>query len=546
MKLLSPTLNPLTELYFAEEVEGRDAAKGNRTTTWTLLSIAVLILAVAFINFVNFFFALIPVRIRAINIGKIFGAPQWKLRIGLLFETAGLIFSAAVIAFGLAVIFADTPLAAYLTAPIFAEWRLAAGLLALALATGVAASLYPAWYLTRFPPLLVVTGSFRATDAGRRLRYLLVGVQYTIALVLIAATLTIHRQHRYMMRYDMGFDREELYSVTVPQEALPNFERRDALIGQLRANPEVAEVAAADGEIVAPERNGWGYTDPETGKLNLFNSCRVSWNFLEMMEINLLDGRQFVQTDEAADGELFIANETAKRQFGLTLKTQFPSSDGSTSRMIGFCEDFHFKPMQFGLEPFLFTVSRRSKPVPNHLYIRMAAGVATDRARDCIRRTILGFDPSIEPERIEPRFIDEELESNYQQERKLSTLVLLFSMLSILIAMMGVFGLVLFETQCRRREIGIRRVNGATVGEILALFNRQFLRIVLLCAVVAIPAGYAILDRWLSQFAYRTPIAWWIFVAAFAVVTVITVATVTARSWHAATENPSHVMKANN
>ena len=132
--------------------------------------------------------------------------------------------------------------------------------------------------------------------------------------------------------------------------------------------------------------------------------------------------------------------------------------------MIGFCEDFHFKPMQFGLEPFLFTVSRRSKPVPNHLYIRMAAGVATDRARDCFRRTILGFDPTIEPERIEPRFIDEELESNYQQERKLSTLVLLFSMLSILIAMMGVFGLVLFETQCRRREIGIRRVNGATVG----------------------------------------------------------------------------------
>ena len=131
--------------------------------------------------------------------------------------------------------------------------------------------------------------------------------------------------------------------------------------------------------------------------------------------------------------------------------------------MIGFCEDFHFKPMQFGFEPFLFTVSRRSKPVPNHLYIRMAAGVATDRARDCFRRTILGFDPTIEPERIEPRFIDEELESNYQQERKLSTLVLLFSMLSILIAMMGVFGLVLFETQCRRREIGIRRVNGDAV-----------------------------------------------------------------------------------
>lgn len=547
MKLLHPYLDPFADLYFAEEADGSDVPKGNRTTTRTFLAIAALILAVAFINFVNFFFALMPVRMRAVHICKVFGASQTKLRLEILLETTVLVAAALVVGAGLAVIFADTPLAGYLSGPVSLRHNvgpaLALGLGALAL--GWATSCYPAWYLTRFRPAFVLRGAFQASEAGRRLRYVLVGVQYAIALVLIVATLFIQRQHRYMMDFDMGFDREQLYGVDVPQSALASFERLDALVDRLKRNPAVVAVGATEDRLVEPQCNGWGYMDAETGNLNLFNTMRVGWDFLAAAGIELVEGRSFGPADERSEGDVFVCNETAARTFGLTHETQLPRSSGVPTSVVGICKDFHFKPVQYGIEPFAFIVCKRSALPPTCLYVRMAAGVSPSEARDYIRKTVLGFDASIEPERIEPRFVDEELEVHYRRERRVGTLVLLFSVLAILITMMGVFGLVLFETQYRRREIGIRRVNGATVGEILALFNRRFLTVVVLCSLVALPVGWFVVDRWLSTFAYRTPMAWWIFAAAVGVLVALTLLTVTARSWHAANENPSHVMKGN-
>ncbi len=547
MRLLAPTLNPLATLYFDPDVEGIDSPTGNRTTTCTLLAIAVLILAVAFINFINFFLALIPARIRAINTCKIFGASRATLCTSLVFETVGLVVAAVYVAFALVVLFADSPLAASLstTVSLAANLRTALCSIAAAVALAVVAGICAARYLTRFPPAFVLKGSFRATGAGRRLRYALVGVQYVIALVLIIATLFIERQHRFMMQYEMGFDREQLYGITLPEKSVANSERREALVELLRQRPEVAAVSAAEGDLVAPQRNGWGYTDPETGRLNLFNTHRVSWDHLAVLGIEIVDGRDFTPADEVGEGMTFIINETAARRFGLTAGNALTRSSGALLPIVGICRDFHFKPMQYDLEPFAFTVSSAPKPVLNHLYIRMRAGVTGAAARSCIRKVVQRFDPAIELERIAPHFIDEELEENYRQEEQLSVLVLLFSLLAILIAVMGVFGLVLFETQYRRREIGIRRVNGATAGEILLLFNRRFLLVIAACSVVGIPVGYAVVDRWLSQFAYRTPMTGRIFAAAVVLLLVVTVTTVTARSWHAANENPSHVMKAN-
>ena len=144
-----------------------------------------------------------------------------------------------------------------------------------------------------------------------------------------------------------------------------------------------------------------------------------------------------------------------------------------------------------------------------------------------------------DPEKIKIQFFEQELELLYQVEDKLSTLVTLFSFLSIVISIIGVFGLVLFETQYRRREIGIRRVHGASVGEILSLFNRKYLYIVAICSAVAIPVSYYIIDSWMQQYVYRTPMSWWVYALAVAIILVITVVTVTLRSYKAATENPT-------
>ena len=176
--------------------------------------------------------------------------------------------------------------------------------------------------------------------------------------------------------------------------------------------------------------------------------------------------------------------------------------------------------------------------LPRRAYIRTVAGADIAQVREYIHQTIVGFSPNVVPENINVRFFDDEIEFIYQKEDKLSTLVTLFSFLSIIISIIGVFGLALFETQYRRREIGIRRVHGATVSEILAFFNRKYLYIVVLCSAVAIPVSYCIIDNWMQLYVYRTPMSWWVYALAVGVILLITIVTVSLRSWSAANENP--------
>ena len=157
---------------------------------------------------------------------------------------------------------------------------------------------------------------------------------------------------------------------------------------------------------------------------------------------------------------------------------------------------------------------------------------------DYIHKTIREFDPSFEEEKIKIKMFDEELGAYYQAEERLAKLITIFTLLSVVISIMGVFGLVLFETQYRRKEIGIRRVHGASVQSILKMFNMQFLRITLVCAAVAIPISYYFVNRWLTGFTARMPMSWWIFALAVVIICLIVIGTVTARSWKAANENP--------
>ena len=159
--------------------------------------------------------------------------------------------------------------------------------------------------------------------------------------------------------------------------------------------------------------------------------------------------------------------------------------------------------------------------------------------RKHIENTILEISPNSDPEKIKVQFFSDELEFVYQREGKLSTLIAMFSFLSIVISIIGVFGLVLFETQYRRREIGIRRVHGASVGSILQMFNRKYLYIVAACSAVAIPVSYYIISRWMEQYVYRVEMSWWVYALAVGVILAITVVTVTLRSFKAATENPT-------
>ena len=209
--------------------------------------------------------------------------------------------------------------------------------------------------------------------------------------------------------------------------------------------------------------------------------------------------------------------------------------------MIGICPDIHYRPLQYLTEPFAFVTGTCWQTRMSRFYVRLAAGFDLDAVCEGIREKARKFDPDSEV--ADFRFFDEEINAHYARERRITTIVGLFTVLAVVIALMGVFGIVLFETQHRRREVAIRKVMGATTAEVLRLFNRRYVVLVVVCFILAAPVGFWIVDRWLASFAYRTPIHWWVFAAAFVVVLLVTVATVTFCSWRTADENPADSVK---
>ena len=547
IKMATPRLNPLTGLYFSDDVSSAYHEVGNRSTTYTFVAIAVLIIVIAMINFVNFFFALIPVRIRAINTYKVFGASTFRLRMNFVLEAVGLVATALAVAAIFVGLFAVTPMVNQLSTSIsFSNnWGIALVVVVVAIAAGIVASIYPAFYITRFSPAMVLSG-FQASAPGRRLRYTLVAVQYLISITLIICSLFIHRQREYMLGYDMGFDKENLLVVDkLPVETVfESFDlenglsqvRRDAFAESLTQNPAIVDVAFANGELVTPSRMQWGRN--VNGNGIYFNVYPVSWDFLQLMKIDIVDGRDFCSSDEATVNGVYIFNEDAARKVGIKVGDKIPGHR-SDADVVGICSDFNYRPMQYNIEPFAFYVfGKYPWRVCEHLYVRTVAGADISAVKEYIMQTIAEYAPSAPTDSYDVTLFDAELEHQYQKEEKLSSLITLFTMLSILISVIGVFGLVLFETQYRRKEIGIRRVHGSSVVSILGMFNIMYLRIVAICSLVAVPVSYLVIDRWMLQFAYRATMAVWVYLLAIAIVVLITIVTVTARAYKAANDNP--------
>ena len=538
-------LSPVSELYFESDSQA-PCRQGSVVTTYTLLGIAVLVIVLAFINFVNFFFALVPVRIRTVNTFKVFGAPASSLRFNFVFEAFGLVLIALLAAWYVSFALQGTEFASYISASLALSQNLeVVGLVAVvAFVMALAASLYPAWYITSFAPALVVKGSFGGTRSGRRLRTLLLGVQFFISIGLIIATSFIRLQHDYMMHYDMGFDKENLLAVRLSERGASSY---DALRQKLLSDPQVKDVTGATSRLVSVGRMGWGREFK--GRQVAFQSYVVQPDFLRVMGIPITDGRDFLESDFDKELGTMIFNEAARREFEMQVGDRINGFVSPDEQIVGFCADFNFKPLQYGVSPFCFYLLPKKIQqenywhLPHVVYVRMTPGADIAAVTAHIRRCIAEVDPRTEPGDIVVRVFDEELGLEYDNERKLTAIVGLFALLAVVIALMGVFGLVLFETQHRSREIAVRRVMGASRGEILAMFNRRYVMLVAVCFVLAVPVSIWAVRHWLAGFAYAVPLYWWVFALALAGVLAVTALTVTVRSWRAVNENPAESVK---
>ena len=536
------TLIPLQELYFCQDLNYQVGQKGNKTSTMTLMIVAALIVIITLINFVNFFFAQVPMRIRSVNTRKILGSSRASLVGRFLAESAALVAIALVLAVVVVLLFRSSEWAHFISCDLALSKNMVVAVLTvgIALVMTLMAGLYPAMYATSFPPALAIKGSFGMSQKGKSLRYALIGLQFVISIAFIICAIFLKKQHSYMMNYDMGFNKECLLTANIPLNSL---DERDAFSSELLNNPNIKEVAWSQDRMVADSRMTWGRN--HHGEQMMLTVMPVSWNFLQVMGIEVVEGRDFLPSDEKGDGAI-ILNEYAKKKYNLNLE-EVINWNGKPFPATGFCRDFHFKPLHEESDAFAFyiydsEVLTKYFPTP-HLTLRTIENADIKAVFDAIRATTDKILPDYGSENVKINFFDEELGKNYQKEQQLTTTISLFTMLAIIISLMGVLGLVIFETQYRRKEIGIRRVNGATVREILVMFNRKFMIIVGICFLIAAPISYFITDYYYSTFAYRAPIAVWVFVVALLAVLVITTLVVTLASLRTATSNPVEALR---
>lgn len=533
-------LIPLTDSYFDQTVSNAPGATGNKATTMTLLAVAILVIVIAFINFINFFFALVPLRVHSVNTRKVLGASRGRLVTGYVLEAVVMVAVSLVLAAGVTVLFQRSSFASLIScSTAFADnVGVALSAVALGLVVAVASSLYPAFYITSFSPALALKGNFGASRSGRGFRYALVGVQFFISMSLIICATFITLQRTYMVKHDMGFDREELLVANVSNAAASS---AAAVEAQLMENPQIKAVSWADGDIVRSSRMGWGRSFK--GQQISFQCYPVSWDFLRFMGIPIVEGRDFTEADEQSEDGVFIFNEAAKKEFGLTLDDKLEGHRGE-AEIAGFCRDFNFRSLRDGVSPLcLYVFGKHPWRRLKTLLVRTDKNADIPAIKEYVMSVVEKTDPSMSPEDIDVQMLDQQIQDQYRQESMLSAQIGLFSLLAVIISLMGVFGLVMFETEHRRKEIAVRRVNGATVGSILRMFNMEFFRIVLVCFVLVVPVCCLVIGRYLQGFAFKVPMYPWVFVMALAATLLVTAAVVTLRSYKAATDNPSLTLR---
>ena len=531
-------LMPLADIYYAADIVHDMAPKGSRTATRILLAIAVLVIAVAGINFVNFSMALAPVRMKNINTRKILGSSVAALRAAQVAEAAMTAAVAYAVALGMVAYIGRSALGSYFATSLLPGDNGGVVLLgaAIAVLTGAAAGLYPAIYSTSFPPALAVKGNFGLSPKGRTLRNVLVGFQFSVSMVLMICAAFMNLQNSFLATRAIGMNRGGVVEMPVSKKI---FADRQSLFNELENDPAVEGVALSMAPMFRDCYDNLGVWF--RGEVVEFGNVEVTSQFTELMGIRIAEGRGFVEEDDRAEpGTRAIFNRTACRKYGLELGDRLEVGAGRGIEVVGIMEDVNFESLHKPLGPFaLMNVGNTEQSYLPTAYVRIGAGGGT-----AVLGRMAGVVAALDPHAVvDVHFLDETVEAQYRDERRIGSLITGFSLLAIVISMAGVFGLVVFETQYRRKEIGVRKVMGATVAEILAMFNRSFVRLVLICFVVAAPLAWYGVREWLGTFAYRTPVYWWVFAVSLAIVLFITLATVTIQSWRAATANPVEAFK---
>lgn len=529
-------LTRLPDVHYATDVTFDMTPKSSRQTVLVLIAISLVILIIAGINFTNFSTALTPMRVKSINTQKVLGSSDGVLRFSLLMEAVCISTVAYLLALWMVHMAGNSTIAKLVDADmsLFAHPLLLSATALIALLTGLLAGLYPSYYMTSFSPALVLKGSFGLSPAGRRLRNVLICIQFIVSFTLIISSMFMSLQNRFMQNSPLGYDKDQ---IIVTNLTAPVLKSSDAFRSSLKTFSGIEDVTY--GEFMLSSQDQYMEWGRELKGENIQFQCMpIDLSFLKVMNIPVTEGRDFREEDALTAEGAYIFNERARNLYDISLGDKI---DGAN--IVGFIPDIKFASFRTEVTPMAFYVRGKGYGGgADYAYIKVKGDSNLQAAMAHVKSVLNEIHPDYP---FNVKFFDQVLNTLYEKEENLSSLITLFSLIAVFISMVGVFGLVVFDSQYRKKEIGIRKIMGSTTSEILIMFNKTYIYILCICFALAAPVAYYAIHKWLENFALKTPVYWWVFMLAFLLVFCLTILTVTFQNWRVANENPVYSIKDN-
>jgi putative ABC transport system permease protein len=533
----------LTDIHLRSHLKWEISANGDIEYIRILVAITVFILFIAGINYINLTTANSVKRAKEVGVRKVTGAGRGALARQFIAESVIVSFVAlgiSVILVSLALQIAGNVINQDMSRLMVDSPTIKFVLPACTLVFAVLSGLYPAFYISAFNPLKVLKGNFYHSTYGRFLRQGLVVFQFVMSTVLIIGAVTIYRQVAFMREKELGFDKDHVMLLPNVRAGVGTTMKQGDKFEEIRQLPGVIDIARADG--VFGQTNSVNAVSSQAGNRVAINFLRVDYSFLPVMGMELTDGRNFSE-QFPSDTTAIILNETAVQQLGLSepivgQQVDWDDAGGKTRRVtiIGIAKDFHFRSLREEIQPFGFILEVAN----GSTFFLKLAGDGISGTIEGIRKVWLSYDPD---HPFAYSFQDDHIARLTLNETRFGKLFAIFTFLAIVIACMGLYGLVIAIGEAKTKEIGIRKVLGSSVFGIVTLLSYEFVKLVGIAFVIACPIAWFAMDRWLSSFAYRTMQGIDIFVITGVFTLVIVLLTIGMRTVRIAVANPTGALR---
>ncbi|WP_350286668.1 FtsX-like permease family protein [uncultured Croceitalea sp.] len=532
---------PLTDIHLYSDMKTELSPNGSIQNVYILSLIALFLIVLASVNFMNLSTAYSLKRAKEVGVRKTLGSRKKDLVRQFLTESNLICFISLFLAVGLAFIalpffndVADKAIAIPYTKPLF--WII---LLAACLLLGLLSGLYPAFFMSRFVPAKVLKGSGESNVGGSRVRNTLVIFQFAVSILLVVGTLVVYQQLDFIQKKELGFDRDQIL-VLEDINGLGN--KVHALKGEVKKLGKVKN-ASLSGFLPTPSnRNSSTFFKEGTmAQEDAINMERwfVDFDYLNTIGITLIAGRDFdpkISTDSTAtiinEAALKVLNVSAEQAIGLRISDDLEEGEATAAynKVIGVVKNFHFESLRKDISALSMSIGR----FPNALAVKLNTQNLDESLSniETVWNTISPGQP------FNYYFLDDSFNRSYRAEKKLGQIFTIFAALSMIIACLGLFGLAAFNAQKRTKEIGVRKVLGASVNQITYRLTVDFLKLVGISILVALPIGWYAMDQWLQDFSYRISIGWEVFAISAFLAVAIAIVTVSYQSIKAAIVNP--------